>query len=109
MGLVDAGLEFQQPFTLDQIPLDTIYYLGESVLLREYRGQGIGKRFFELREQQARVLGAETCAFCSWVDHEIIPQKQATSNIYAAFGGVVDTRRPKFKDLPILARARPRS
>lgn len=33
---------------------DRIFYFGESVLLEQYRGQGIGHRFFDLREQAAR-------------------------------------------------------
>lgn len=41
-------------------------YLGESVLLPEYRGQGAGVRFFEEREAHARSLGGVTaCAFCA--------------------------------------------
>lgn len=38
------------------------YYLAESVLLPEHRGQGAGRRFFEEREAHARELGfAHTC------------------------------------------------
>ncbi len=43
-----------------------IFYFGESVLLREWRGQGIGVRFFEAREAHARRLGGiSTLAFCA--------------------------------------------
>tara|TARA_B100000989_G_scaffold255495_1_gene204423 strand:+ start:2787 stop:3419 length:633 start_codon:yes stop_codon:yes gene_type:complete len=34
--------------------IDEVYYFGESVLLPEWRGMGIGKRFFEEREQAAK-------------------------------------------------------
>jgi GNAT superfamily N-acetyltransferase len=50
--------------TADFVPLfakhgfdpDTIFYCGESVLLPRYRGQGIGHRFFDLREAHARAI-----------------------------------------------------
>lgn len=47
--------------------LDTadVCYLGESVLLPEYRGHGIGKLFFNHREEHARMLGCHTTAFCA--------------------------------------------
>jgi len=42
------------------------FYLGESVLLPEYRGRGFGVRFFEEREAHARTLGRfEIAAFCA--------------------------------------------
>jgi GNAT superfamily N-acetyltransferase len=40
------------------LDLSEIFYCAESVLLPEYRGQGIGHRFFDLREAHARALGA---------------------------------------------------
>ncbi|MGG5808329.1 GNAT family N-acetyltransferase [Falsiroseomonas sp. CW058] len=40
-------------------------YLGESVLLAPYRGQGAGVRFFAEREAHARGLGLMRCAFCA--------------------------------------------
>jgi GNAT superfamily N-acetyltransferase len=43
-----------------------ICYFGESVLRSTYRGQGIGVRFFELREAHARSLpGCTMAAFCA--------------------------------------------
>ncbi len=41
------------------------FYFGESVLLSAYRGQGIGVKFFEGREAQARKLGLHYAAFCA--------------------------------------------
>jgi GNAT superfamily N-acetyltransferase len=43
-----------------------LFYFGESVLLKPYRGRGIGMRFFEEREGRARELGRfdYTC-FCA--------------------------------------------
>lgn len=42
-----------------------ICYLGESILLRPYRGRGIGKQFFTIREEHARSLGCTMSAFCA--------------------------------------------
>ena len=47
------------------VPLERIFYCAESVLLPAYRGQGIGHRFFDLREDHARALGRTHCAFCA--------------------------------------------
>lgn len=55
----------QKPFLERGYRLSEIFYLSESVLLPEYRGQGLGKRFFEEREAFARKLGPFThTAFC---------------------------------------------
>lgn len=43
------------------------FYFGESVLLPEYRGRGIGHAFFDHREAQARACGAKVAAFCGVV------------------------------------------
>lgn len=63
--LSDAPLDMQQPFLDAGMDLSRIDYFGESVLLRKYRGQGLGVKFFELREAHARALGLSTCAFCA--------------------------------------------
>jgi GNAT superfamily N-acetyltransferase len=42
-------------------------YFGESVLLPEYRGRGIGVAFFAAREAHARALGHGAAAFCAVV------------------------------------------
>lgn len=42
-----------------------VFYFGESVLLPEYRGLGIGHRFFDLREQHAARLGFASCSFAA--------------------------------------------
>jgi GNAT superfamily N-acetyltransferase len=42
-----------------------VFYLGESVLLAAYRGQGVGHAFFDQREAAARRHGFALCAFCA--------------------------------------------
>lgn len=57
---------FQQPFRDHGYDPARIFYFGESVLQRAYRGRGLGVRFFVEREAHARRLGrfAWTC-FCA--------------------------------------------
>jgi GNAT superfamily N-acetyltransferase len=43
----------------------TTCYFGESVLLPEWRGQGIGVGFFAAREAHARSLGLRRATFCA--------------------------------------------
>lgn len=58
------------------IDLSGVFYFGESVLLPEYRGQGIGHAFFDHREAAARAWGASHASFCAVVrpaDHPARP------------------------------------
>ncbi len=69
-------VEFRQPFEHRGIATADLFYFGESVLLPEYRGQGIGHAFFDLREQQARRCGARAAAFAAVIrppDHPARP------------------------------------
>ena len=64
--LVDETAAFQQPFLDRGIALDDVFYFGESVLLKDYRGHGLGHRFFDEREGFARRLdGFGMTAFCA--------------------------------------------
>jgi GNAT superfamily N-acetyltransferase len=55
-----------------------VFYFGESVLLPEYRGQGIGVRFFNEREAHARELGRfDRAAFCAVVRPADHPRRPA--------------------------------
>lgn len=65
LPLADAGAEAQAPFRAGGHDIARIDYFGESVLLPEYRGRGLGVKFFELREAHAREQGLSVCAFCA--------------------------------------------
>lgn len=65
LPLADAESAAQQPFLEQGYDVTRIAYFGESVILREYRGRGLGVKFFELREAHARELGLSVCTFCS--------------------------------------------
>lgn len=74
--LTDETAAFQQPFLERGIPLGDVFYFGESVLLPEYRGHGLGHRFFDEREGHARRLGRfSTTAFCAVVRDEHDPRR----------------------------------
>jgi GNAT superfamily N-acetyltransferase len=63
--LLQETEEFKKPFIKHGYDLAKIFYFGESLLYPQYRGQGIGVRFFEERERQARAYGATIAAFCA--------------------------------------------
>lgn len=55
------------PFERLGMATDDVFYFGESVLLPEYRGQGLGHAFFDEREAAARRWGAAKASFCGVV------------------------------------------
>ena len=69
--------EFKAPFIARGMDVSGIFYFGESVLLPEYRGLGVGHAFFDRREAAARRAGAVRTCFCAVVrpeDHPLRPQ-----------------------------------
>jgi len=60
-----ADADFQSAFDGYRYNRAEIFYLGESVLLPSYRGQGIGHQFFDAREAQACKYGSRYAAFCA--------------------------------------------
>jgi GNAT superfamily N-acetyltransferase len=71
----DHAEEFSTAFAGTGLVLSDIFYCAESVLLKEYRGQGIGHAFFDLREGHARRLGRRWSAFCRVVRPEDHPAR----------------------------------
>ena len=63
--LADEGKNVLSPFLARGLDPARFFYFGESVLLPELRGRGIGVRFFEAREAHARAASdAEFACFC---------------------------------------------
>jgi GNAT superfamily N-acetyltransferase len=61
----DETEELQKPFLAHGYHLDDVFYCSESVLNKNYRGLGIGVRFFEEREAHAADLGGfKHITFC---------------------------------------------
>jgi len=73
MAMENADPAFQQPFVKAGIPIANICYFGESVLLPEFRGLGVGHRFFDLREDWALSRGFDTNVFCSVIREQEHP------------------------------------
>lgn len=75
--LSDETEEVQAPFLKAGIPLEEVFYFGESILLPEYRGHGLGHRFFDEREAHARKFqGFKITSFCAVdrpADHPMRP------------------------------------
>ena len=63
--LADHADEFAAPFAKAGLDPRDFFYLAESVLLPDCRGQGAGRRFFELRETAARAQGFSRTVFAS--------------------------------------------
>jgi len=77
LPLAEEADEVRQPFANYAVPVEEIFYFGESILKKPYRGRGIGHYFFDRREEHAATLGGYrlTC-FCSVqrpVDHPLRP------------------------------------
>ena len=54
------------PFTTHGYAPERVFYYGESVLLPQYRGLGLGRRFFDEREAHTRRLGRfDFACFCA--------------------------------------------
>jgi len=126
MPLLEHADDFASAFAQTDIDVSQVFYCAESVLLPRYRGQGIGHRFFDLREATARLQGHSQSAFCAVVrpsDHPARPAGyrpldsfwrargyQPLKNVVAHFGwkdigDCVDTRKPlQFWARDLLAR-----
>ena len=59
--------EFASPFSENGFDPNEVFYCGESVLLPDYRGRGLGHTFFERREAHAMACGYKYSAFCGVV------------------------------------------
>lgn len=81
----DQGAEFAAPFKSLNIAPEMVLWGPESVLLPAYRGQGIGHRFFDLREAHARAFGRSHVAFASVIrnlDHPKRPEHARTNDAF---------------------------
>lgn len=78
MPLRDECDAFRAPFEAHGYAVARIFYYGESVLLPEYRGQGIGKAFMAERERHATQAGYDLVAFCAVQREADHPARPAT-------------------------------
>ena len=93
--MLRAGEEVIKPFRAAGVDPAQVYYYGESVLRREWRGHGIGVAFFAAREGRARELGFPVVTFCAVerpADHPRRPPDYVPLNAFWTHRGY--TRRP---------------
>lgn len=91
LPMQDETAEFQKPFVEHGYDVSTVFYCGESVLRRDYRGRGIYKHLFQAREQHAAGLpGIALCTFCGVrrpADHPLRPSDYVPLNaVWQRFG-----------------------
>jgi GNAT superfamily N-acetyltransferase len=74
--LADHAEAFGAALAGSGLDMPDIFYCAESVLLPDFRGQGIGHRFFDIRERHAAEKGFSHVAFCAVIrpdDHPLSP------------------------------------
>jgi len=64
MPLADEAAAMQHPFNDAGFDVNRVFYNAESILLPEYRGRGLYRRFFDEREAHARSFGE-----FDWITH----------------------------------------
>lgn len=66
LPLADESETVRAPFVAHGLDPARVFYFGESVLRPEWRGRGLGVRFFEKREAHAHAVSdAEFACFCA--------------------------------------------
>ena len=76
-GMDDQHAEFAGPLRGAGYDLASTFYFGESVLLPNYRGHGIGHAFFDAREAHAITRGYRRACFCAVERPDDHPQRPA--------------------------------
>lgn len=85
LPLADEDDSVRGPFAARGWDIARFCYLGESVLLPQYRGHGVGVEFFRLREAHALSLGLDYAAFCAVqrpADHPLRPADAVPLNAF---------------------------
>lgn len=54
MPLIEMDEVFQSPFEKHNVAIHSIFYLGDMLLLKEYRGRGIGSKIYKMFEDLVR-------------------------------------------------------
>ncbi|MDC7806650.1 GNAT family N-acetyltransferase [Luteimonas sp BLCC-B24] len=86
LPLADEDPGFHTPFVDQDLAVARVFYLGESVLLPDYRGRGIGHAFFDAREAHARALGGfDVTAFAAVDRADDDPRRPAAHRDNTAF------------------------
>jgi GNAT superfamily N-acetyltransferase len=83
MAAQDAAI--RDPVATHGFDIARTFYFGESVLLPQWRGQGIGHGFFDARETGARRAGAQVATFCAVIRADDHPLRPDGARSHAAF------------------------
>ena len=83
--MIHQKAEFREPFAARGLDVDRLFYFGESVLLPEYRGLGVGHAFFDHREAQAKACGANAACFAAVIRPEDHPARPSSYVPHDAF------------------------
>jgi GNAT superfamily N-acetyltransferase len=83
--LAEADEDFRKPVEAAGFDCRKVFYFGESVLLPEFRGQGLGHQFFDEREKHAANLGFRSAGFFSVIRADNHPLKPAQYRPHDAF------------------------
>ena len=90
---------FTAPFAGGPFSLDTIYYLGEVLFFRTYRGQGLGSRLLQEFEDHVRALGRYQRLACATIerpeDHPLRPGDYHPIDGYLTNAGLI--KHPEFR------------
>ena len=79
LPLVDETENVQAPFQEAGVDPSRVFYFGESVLLPELRGRGVGVAFFREREAHARAASAcDFASFCAVERPQAHPSRPAS-------------------------------
>ncbi|MCK6599210.1 MAG: GNAT family acetyltransferase [Bdellovibrionaceae bacterium] len=79
LKLIEEDSNIQSSFVKAGISIESIFYFGESVLIENYRGRGIGNIFFHEREKKALTYPeVVTTCFCSVVRESNHPLRPST-------------------------------
>lgn len=101
--LKDETLEVREPFIKNGIEIEEVCYFGESILLKKYRGLGLGNRFFDERESFAKsYVDFKMTCFCAVersVNHPLRPEGYLPLNSFWTKRGYLkeDLLKSKFK------------
>lgn len=78
LPLEDEAEDIKRPFLSAGYDLSEFFYFGESLLKKEYRGKGLGHRFFDGREQAAlaypQIKKTVFCAVQRSYSHRLRPE-----------------------------------
>ena len=96
LPMTDETENVQAPFRARGYDPEKFFYFGESVLLPELRGQGVGVAFFAEREAHARAVSdCDYATFCAVQRPDTHPDKPADFQPLDTFWGRRGfTRRP---------------